>query len=40
MQIARGRIRWRPIAAVAAGATLFTTVQWLSYPLQCHTTAY
>jgi hypothetical protein len=33
MQIARGRILWRPIAAVAAGATPFTTVQGLSYPL-------
>ena len=33
MQIARARILWRPIAAVAAGATLFTTVQGLSYPL-------
>jgi MFS family permease len=33
MPIARARILWRPIAAVAAGATLFTTVQGLSYPL-------
>jgi MFS family permease len=33
MQIARERILWRPIVAVAAGATLFTAVQGLSYPL-------
>ena len=33
MQIVRARILWRPIAAVAAGATLFTAVQGLSYPL-------
>jgi MFS family permease len=33
MQIARARILWGPIAAVAAGATLFTAVQGLSYPL-------
>lgn len=33
MEIAPARILWRPIAAVAAGATLFTAVQGLSYPL-------
>jgi MFS family permease len=33
MHIARARILWGPIAAVAAGATLFTAVQGLSYPL-------
>jgi len=33
MAITRARILWRPIVAVAAGATLFTTVQGLSYPL-------
>jgi MFS family permease len=33
MQIGRARILWGPIAAVAAGATLFTAVQGLSYPL-------
>jgi MFS family permease len=32
-EIARARIPWRPIVAVAAIATLFTAMQGLSYPL-------
>lgn len=33
MQCAPSEVRWRPIAAVAAVATLFTVMQGLSYPL-------